>query len=104
MSTSKVNATAWSNGLEVTGGGTGIVSHAGPGLLRRLADKTELTGLSHALWSGRVLADISCVIADGRGRSVISGRCEDEAAQTAPAGSRLKDLIHRYRQLLARGR
>ena len=28
--------TAWSNGLEVTGGGTGIVSHAGLGLLRRL--------------------------------------------------------------------
>jgi sugar phosphate isomerase/epimerase len=38
-----VNVTAWSNGLEVTGGGTGIVSHAGLGLLRRLADKTGLT-------------------------------------------------------------
>jgi Transposase DDE domain group 1 len=69
-----VNVTAWSNGLEVTGGGTGIVSHAGLGLLRRLADKTGLTGgLSRALWSGRVLghdrgrvlADIACVIADG---------------------------------------
>jgi hypothetical protein len=60
--------------LEVTGGGTGIVSHAGLGLLRRLADKTGLTGgLSRALWSGRVLghdrgrvlADLACVIADG---------------------------------------
>jgi hypothetical protein len=70
----EVNVTAWSNGLEVTGGGTGVVSHAGVGLLRRLADKTGLTGgLSRALWSGRVLghdrgrvlADISCVIADG---------------------------------------
>jgi hypothetical protein len=69
-----VNVTAWSNGLEVTGGGTGVVSHAGLGLVRRLADKTGLTGgLSRALWSGRVLghdrgrvlADISCVIADG---------------------------------------
>jgi hypothetical protein len=51
-----VNVTAWSNGLEVTGGGTGIVSHAGVGLLRRLADKTGLTrGLSQALFSGRVL-------------------------------------------------
>jgi len=39
-----VNVTAWSNGLEVTGGGTGIVSHAGLGLVRRLADKTGLTG------------------------------------------------------------
>ena len=69
-----MNVTAWSNGLEVTGGGTGVVSHAGLGLMRRLADKTGLTrGLSRALWSGRVLghdrgrvlADISCVIADG---------------------------------------
>ena len=69
-----MNVTAWSKGLEVTGGGTGVVSHAGLGLLRRLADKTGLTGgLSRALWSGRVLghdrgrvlADIACVIADG---------------------------------------
>ena len=69
-----MNVTAWSNGLEVTGGGSGVVSHAGLGLVRRLADKTGLTGeLSRALWSGRVLghdrggvlADLSCVIADG---------------------------------------
>jgi hypothetical protein len=69
-----VNVTAWANGLEVTGDGTGIVSHAGLGLVRRLADKTGLTrGLSRALFSGRmlghdrgrVLADISCAIADG---------------------------------------
>ena len=69
-----MNVTAWANGLEVTGDGTGIVSHAGLGLLRRLADKTGLTrGLSQALFSGRVLghdrgrvlADISCAIADG---------------------------------------
>ena len=69
-----MNVTAWSNGLEVTGGGTGVVSHAGLGLVRGLADKTGLTGgLSGALWSGRVLghdrgrvlADIACVIADG---------------------------------------
>jgi hypothetical protein len=69
-----VNVTAWANGLEVTGDGTGIVSHAGLGLVRRLPDKTGLTrGLSRALFSGRVLghdrgrvlADISCAIADG---------------------------------------
>jgi hypothetical protein len=69
-----VNVTAWANGLEVTGDGTGIVSHAGLGLVRRLSDKTGLTtGLSRALFSGRlvqhdrgrVLADISCAIADG---------------------------------------
>jgi len=69
-----VNVTAWANGLEVTGDGTGIVSHAGLGLVRRLSDKTGLTrGLSQALFSGRVLghdrgrvlADIACAIADG---------------------------------------
>ena len=39
-----MNATAWSRGLEVTGGGTGVVSHAGLVLLRQLADRTGLTG------------------------------------------------------------
>ena len=33
-----MNVTSWANGLEVTGDGIGIVSHAGLGLLRRLAD------------------------------------------------------------------
>ena len=69
-----MNVTSWASGLEVTGDGTGIVSHAGLGLVRHLADKTGLTkGLSQALFSGRllhhdrgrVLADISCAIADG---------------------------------------
>ena len=61
-----MNATAWSRGLEVTGGGTGVVSHAGLVLLRQLADRTGLTaGLSAALPSpdggldrGRVFADL----------------------------------------------
>jgi hypothetical protein len=69
-----VNVTGWSKGLEVTGGGGGVVSHAGLVLLRGLADKTGLTGgLSRALASsrllvhdrGRVAADLACVIADG---------------------------------------
>jgi hypothetical protein len=69
-----VNTTGWLRGLEVTAGGTGIVSHAGVALLRALADKTGLTGgLSRALASrrllvhdrGRVLADLACAIADG---------------------------------------
>src|SRR5215469_1515462 len=72
-STFYVNATAWSRGLEVTGGGTGVVSHAGLVLLRELADRTGLTaGLSAALPSpqaghdrGRVFADLACAIADG---------------------------------------
>jgi hypothetical protein len=69
-----VKATGWLTGLEVSAGGTGIVSHAGVALVRALADKTGLTGgLSRALASrrllvhdrGRVLADLACAIADG---------------------------------------
>ena len=68
-----MNATAWSRGLEVTGGGTGLVSHVGLVLLRQLADRTGLTaGLSAALPSpgggldrGRVFTDLACAIADG---------------------------------------
>jgi hypothetical protein len=69
-----MNVTGWSRGLEVSGGGQGVVSHAGLVLLRHLADKTGLTGgWSRALASprilvhdrGRVLADLACAIADG---------------------------------------
>jgi len=45
-----MHATGWSRGLEVTGGGSGVVSHGGLVLLRQLADRTGLTaGLSAAL-------------------------------------------------------
>jgi hypothetical protein len=72
-STFRVNATGWSQRLEVTGGGTGVVSHAGLALVRQLSDQTGLTGgLSKALAGdrlvhdrGRVLADLACAIADG---------------------------------------
>lgn len=69
-----MSVTGWSSGLEVSGGGQGVVSHAGLALLRHLADKTGLTGgLSRALAArrmlvhdrGRVLADLACAIADG---------------------------------------
>jgi hypothetical protein len=68
-----VHATGWSRGLEVPGGGTGVVSHAGLVLLRQLADRAGLTaGLPGALPSllggqdrGRVLSDLACAIADG---------------------------------------
>jgi hypothetical protein len=68
-----VHATGWSRGLEVTGGGSGVVSHAGLVLLRQLADRAGLTaGLSAALPSplgghdrGRVFSDLACAIADG---------------------------------------
>ena len=69
-----MNVTGWSRGLEVSGGGQGVVSHAGLALLRHLADRTGLTGgLSRALASprplvhdrGRVVSDLACAIADG---------------------------------------
>ena len=69
-----MHTTAWSKNLDVTAGGHGIVSHAGLALLRKLTDKTGLTGgLSRALATarllvhdrGRVLADLACAIADG---------------------------------------
>jgi len=69
-----VNATGWLKGLQVTAGGTGVVSHAGVTLIRALSDATGLTGgLSRALATdrllvhdrGRVLADLACAIADG---------------------------------------
>ena len=69
-----MNATGWVRGLQVTAGGTGVVSHAGVALIRALADRSGLTGgLSQALASdrllvhdrGRVLADLACAIADG---------------------------------------
>ena len=68
-----MNGTGWSRGLGVTGGGTGVVSHAGLALLRQLSDRTGLTaGLPEALpsplWGhdrGRVVSDLACAIADG---------------------------------------
>ena len=68
-----MHATGWSRGLDITSGGTGVVSHAGLALLRQLSDRTGLTsGLSAALPSplgghdqGRVLSDLARAIADG---------------------------------------
>ena len=68
-----MHATGWSRGLEVTGGGSGVVSHARLALLRQLSDRAGLTaGLSAALPSplgghdrGRVFSDLACAIADG---------------------------------------
>jgi hypothetical protein len=69
-----VNTTGWLKGLRVTGGGTGVVSHAGVALVRALSDAVGLTGgLSKALATdrlvvhdrGRVLSDLACAIADG---------------------------------------
>jgi len=69
-----MNVTGWSRNLEVSGGGQGVVSHAGLALLRHLADRTGLTGgLSRALATarilvhdrGRVVSDLACAIGDG---------------------------------------
>ena len=67
-----MNGTGWSRGLEVNGGGTGVVSHPGLVLLRQLSDRTGALGLSAALPSplgghdrGRISSDLACAIADG---------------------------------------
>ena len=39
-----MKTTGWSQGLDVTAGGQGIVSHAELVLLRALSDRTDLTG------------------------------------------------------------
>ena len=67
--------TSWSAGLSVTGGGSGVVAHAGSVGLRLVGDRTGLTAeLSKALARrsfvplhdrGRVLVDVAVMIADG---------------------------------------
>jgi hypothetical protein len=61
-----VKNTGWLKGLELTAGGTWVMSHGGMALLRALADGTGLTAgrlLVHD--RGRVLADLSFAVADG---------------------------------------
>jgi hypothetical protein len=70
-----VKSNAWSNGLKVTGDGSGVVAHAGSIATRLLADQVGLTAeLSGALARrgftprhdrGRVLVDLALLIADG---------------------------------------
>ncbi|MDQ3326331.1 MAG: transposase, partial [Actinomycetota bacterium] len=67
--------TSWSAGLSVSGGGVGVVAHAGSVALRLLADRTGLTTeLSKAMARrsfvpchdrGRVLTDVAVILADG---------------------------------------
>ncbi len=67
--------TTWAGGLKVTGGGTGVVAHAGSVAMRMLADRTGLTEqLSRAVARrcfvpvhdrGRVLVDLAVMLADG---------------------------------------
>jgi hypothetical protein len=80
-STFSVHVTGLWKSLDVTSGGSGIVSHAGLVLLRSLAGKTGLTaGLSKALATprllihdrGRVLADLATAIAGGAEVTAIS--------------------------------
>ncbi len=69
------DVSAWSQGLTVGVAGRGVVSHAGSGLVRLLADRVGLTAaLSTALTRpgftpvhdrGRVLSDLGVVLADG---------------------------------------
>jgi len=66
---------SWSTGLKITGGGTGVIAHAGAVMLRLLADRTGLTGAICAAMGGdrngrgydrgRVLVDVATAMADG---------------------------------------
>ena len=67
--------TSWSAGLKVSGGGTGVVAHAGSAGLRLLADRTGLTDAMSAALArrsfaprhdrGQVVTDLAVMIADG---------------------------------------
>lgn len=73
--TFQVDPTVWSKGLSVEVGGHGVVSHVGSAATRMLADRVGLTSaLSGALARrgfvpvhdrGRVLTDLSVMLADG---------------------------------------
>lgn len=107
-----MDAPAWSRGLEVTGGGTGVVSHAGLVLLRQLCDRTVLTArLSSALPTpdggldrGRVFADLACATADGArvisDFRVMSDRAEafGQVALVPTAWRALKETAARWRR------
>ena len=71
-----MQVTGWSRGLEVSGGGRGVVSHAGLALLRALADKTGLTaGLSKALASRPPLKSRLALLTGGRTARRPGSRC-----------------------------
>ncbi len=73
--TPQVKRTSWSAGLSVTGGGTGVVAHAGSAALRLLADRSGLRpevskALTRRSFSpvhdrGQVLVDVAVMLADG---------------------------------------
>ncbi|GFG76513.1 hypothetical protein MBOT_38780 [Mycobacterium botniense] len=97
--TSQVTGIAVAQRVKVSADGCGVVSHAGMGLLRELAD---LTGLSaqvtavladtdRGLWTyapGAVLADLAAAVADGADCIDGVGRlCEDREHVVGAKGS-----------------
>jgi hypothetical protein len=72
------DATGWARRLRVSGDGKNLVSHAGAGVVRLLAERTGLTGAFSAALAragflpvhdrGQVFTDISVAIADGESR------------------------------------
>jgi hypothetical protein len=106
-----VNGTGWSRGLEVTGGGSEVVSHAGLVLLRQLSDKTGLTArLSQALPSPLAGRGHPAGVAQaaGPGWRPRQGRAQDAAvpdpARRRPSGARRAAQIPENRLLMALGR
>ena len=85
-----MHSTSWSQGLSVSVGGRGVVSHTGSALTRLLADRVGLTGaLSKSLARpgffpghdrGRVFTDLAVVLADGGHRIGDIATLRDQAA------------------------
>ena len=85
-----MDSTSWSQGLSVSVGGRGVVSHTGSALTRLLADRVGLTGaLSKSLARpgfvpghdrGRVFTDLAVVLADGGHRIGDIATLRDQAA------------------------
>jgi hypothetical protein len=84
--------------VKVSADGAGVVSHAGAGMLRQLADLTGLTGQVSAVLAdtykgpwlhdpGRVYTDLAVAVADGADCVSGIGSLVDQQAQHGPVAS-----------------
>jgi hypothetical protein len=77
------------HGLKVTGGGEGLVGHAGAVLLRELADRVGFTAALGSALAGRE------VPAGGQGCRAGAGRCPDPGQDRPGAGPRARLVADR---------
>jgi hypothetical protein len=101
-----VKSTGWSSRVKVSADGDGVVSHAGAGMLRAVADATGLTSQVTAVLAdtyrgpwvhepGRVFADLACAVADGAdcisGIGTIGDRSQHGSVASSTTAWRLVD-------------